>query len=172
MLGFLKALPFMAVVLLMAYGAHTFIVGGLNKQVDKLQQQVEMYVAQNVALQTAADMNESTIRSLEEGAKRQIEQIGNLQDQFNIATAQKNEALRIFILSISAGETIPIAQVIASSSIIGRKRFLFFSESILLSFSIIFLNPLGRITAAATTGPAKQPLPASSQPAIILAEGK
>jgi len=86
----------MAIVLLMAYGAHTFIVGGLNKQVDKLQQQVEMYVAQNVALQTAADMNESTIRSLEEGAKRQIEQIGNLQDQFNVATAQKNEALRIF----------------------------------------------------------------------------
>jgi regulator of replication initiation timing len=80
----------------MAYGAHTFIVGGLNKQVDKLQQQVEMYVAQNVALQTAADMNESTIRSLEEGAARQIEQIGNLQDQFNLATAQKNEALRIF----------------------------------------------------------------------------
>jgi len=96
MLGFLKALPFMAIVLLMAYGAHTFIVCGLNKQVDKLQQQVEMYVAQNVALQTAADMNESTIRSLEEGAKRQIEQIGNLQDQFNVATAQKNEALRIF----------------------------------------------------------------------------
>ena len=53
----------MAIVLLMAYGAHTFIVGGLNKQVDKLQQQVEMYVAQNVALQTAADMNESTIKN-------------------------------------------------------------------------------------------------------------
>tara|TARA_B110000503_G_scaffold24486_1_gene38740 strand:+ start:19167 stop:19580 length:414 start_codon:yes stop_codon:yes gene_type:complete len=96
MLSFLKSLPFVAMALLMAYGAHTFIVGGLNKQVDKLQQQVEMYVAQNVALQTAADMNEITIRSLEEGAKRQIEQIGNLQDQFNEATAQKNEALRIF----------------------------------------------------------------------------
>ena len=80
----------------------------------------------------------------------------------------RNEALRIFILSISAGETIPTAQAIASSSIIGRRRFLFFSESTLLSFSIMFLNPLVRITAAATTGPAKQPLPASSQPAIIL----
>ena len=96
MLAFLKSLPFVGVALLLAYGAHSFIVGGLNKQVDKLQQQVEMYVAQNVALQTAADMNEATIRSLEEGAKRQIEQIGNLQDQFNVVVAQKNEALRIF----------------------------------------------------------------------------
>jgi hypothetical protein len=28
-----------------------------------------------------------------------------------------------------------------------------------------FLNPLGKITAAANTGPARQPLPASSTPA-------
>ena len=86
----------MLVIGALAFGAHKFIVGNLNDTIEKQAMQIEQYVAQNVALQTAADMNESTIRSLEEGAKAQIEQIGNLQDQFNLATAQKNEALRIF----------------------------------------------------------------------------
>lgn len=58
--------------------------------------QVEQYVAQNVALQTAADLNENTIRSLEEGAKKQREQITSLTDNLNVAVEQKNEALRIF----------------------------------------------------------------------------
>ena len=86
----------MLVIGALAFGAHKFIVGNLNDTIEKQAMQIEQYVAQNVALQTAADMNESTIRSLEEGAKAQMEQIGNLQDQFNLATAQKNEALRIF----------------------------------------------------------------------------
>ncbi len=42
--------------------------------------------------------------------------------------------------------------------------FLFFSESCLESFKIILRNEEGKITAAAVTGPAKQPLPASSVP--------
>lgn len=58
--------------------------------------QVEQYVAQNVALQTAADLNENTIRSLEEGAKKQRQQITSLTDNLNVAVEQKNEALRIF----------------------------------------------------------------------------
>jgi len=86
----------MLVIGALAFGAHKFIVGNLNDTIEQQAMQIEQYVAQNVALQTAADMNESTIRSLEEGAKAQMEQIGNLQDQFNLATAQKNEALRIF----------------------------------------------------------------------------
>lgn len=80
----------------MAYGAHSFIVGNLNDTIEKQQMQIEQYVAQNVALQSAADINEQTIRSLEEGAKRQAEQIGTLTDNLNVAVAQKNEALRIF----------------------------------------------------------------------------
>ena len=80
----------------MAYGAHSFIVGNLNDTIEKQQMQIEQYVAQNVALQSAADINEQTIRSLEEGAKRQAEQIGTLTDNLNVAVAQKNEAWRIF----------------------------------------------------------------------------
>lgn len=96
MLAFLKSLPFVGIALLMAYGAHSFIVGNLNDTIEKQQMQIEQYVAQNVALQSAADINEQTIRSLEEGAKRQAEQIGTLTDNLNVAVAQKNEALRIF----------------------------------------------------------------------------
>jgi hypothetical protein len=96
MLAFLKSLPFVGIALLMAYGAHSFIVGNLNDSIDKLQMQVEQYVAQNVALQTAADLNENTIRSLEEGAKKQRQQITSLTDNLNVAVEQKNEALRIF----------------------------------------------------------------------------
>ena len=80
MLAFLKSLPFVGIALLMAYGAHSFIVGNLNDSIDKLQMQVEQYVAQNVALQTAADLNENTIRSLEEGAKKEDVQIGMSQE--------------------------------------------------------------------------------------------
>lgn len=96
MLAFIKSLPFVGIALLMAYGAHSFIVGNLNDTIEKQQMQIEQYVAQNVALQSAADINEQTIRSLEEGAKRQAEQIGTLTDNLNVAVAQKNEALRIF----------------------------------------------------------------------------
>ena len=96
MLAFLKSLPFVGIALLMAYGAHSFIVGNLNDTIEKQQMQIEQYVAQHVALQSAADIHEQTISSLEEGAKRQAEQIGTLTDNLNVAVAQKNEALRIF----------------------------------------------------------------------------
>jgi len=94
---------------------------------------------------------------------------------FSFSTAlciAKKEAFRIFILSISFGLTIPTAHAIASLSMIGRNKSLFLSDNTLLSFSNLFLKLLGRITAAATTGPARQPLPASSQPATICLEGK
>ena len=64
MLAFLKSLPFVGIALLMAYGAHSFIVGNLNDTIEKQQMQIELYVAQNVALQSAADINEQIYRSL------------------------------------------------------------------------------------------------------------
>ena len=80
----------------------------------------------------------------------------------------RKEAFRMFILSISSGETIPIAQEIASFSMIERNAYRCFSESFLESFNASHLKFVGRITAAAYTAPARHPLPASSQPASIL----
>jgi hypothetical protein len=96
MLGMIKSLPYMLVVGALAFGAHKFIVGNLNDTIEKQAMQIEQYVAQNVALQTAAQQNENTIRSLEAGMQRQIELTQDLTLKFNEAERQKTEALRIF----------------------------------------------------------------------------
>lgn len=74
------------------------------------------------------------------------------------------DAFKIFTRSISISKICWNANDVASFSIIGLKIFLFFSESCLESFSKSFLKVRGKITAAAVTGPARQPLPASSVP--------
>ena len=51
-----------------------------------------------------------------------------------------------------------------------RKNSLFFFESFLESVNSLFLKSFGRITAAAVTGPAKQPRPTSSVPHSIRLE--
>ena len=73
----------------------------------------------------------------------------------------------MLILSISLGLTNPTPQLTASDSTTNRSSFLLFSFSFFESFSHLFLKSLGRITEAATTGPARHPLPASSQPASL-----
>ena len=74
MLAFIKSLPFVGIALLFAYGAHTFIVNGLTKQVEEQQIQINVLNQHNVSLQSAADINESTIRGLEESNSKQIAQ--------------------------------------------------------------------------------------------------
>jgi len=96
MLAFIKSLPFVGIALLFAYGAHSFIVGGLNKQVEEQQIQINMLNQHNVALQTAADTNEATIRSLEESNSKQIAQIGDLTVKSNEWERQARDAQKIF----------------------------------------------------------------------------
>lgn len=96
MLAFIKSLPFVGIALLFAYGAHTFIVGGLTKQVEEQQIQINVLNQHNVALQTAADTNEATIRSLEDSNSRQIAQIGDLTVKSNEWERQAKEAQKIF----------------------------------------------------------------------------
>ena len=96
MLAFIKSLPFVGIALLFAYGAHTFIVGGLTKQVEEQQIQINVLNQHNVALQSAADINESTIKSLEDSNSRQIAQIGDLTVKSNEWERQAKEAQKIF----------------------------------------------------------------------------
>jgi hypothetical protein len=96
MLAFIKSLPFVGIALLFAYGAHSFIVGGLTKQVEEQQIQINVLNQHNVALQTAADTNEATIRSLEDSNSRQIAQIGDLTVKSNEWERQAKEAQKIF----------------------------------------------------------------------------
>ena len=65
MLSFIRSLPFVGIALLFAWGAHSFIVGGLQKQVEEQQIQINVLNQHNVALKGAAEINEKTIASLE-----------------------------------------------------------------------------------------------------------
>lgn len=79
----------------------------------------------------------------------------------------KMEAFKILISSIFSGDTMPIPIASAFLLIKSTKKGLSFFLVNLLSIISIQNNSLGQITAAATTGPAKHPLPASSQPTSI-----
>ena len=75
---------------------YSFIVGSLNKTVEQQQMQIDVLNQQNVALQSAAEINEQTIRSLEESNSRQIAQIGDLTVKANEWERQAKEAQQIF----------------------------------------------------------------------------
>ena len=96
MLSFIRSLPFVGITLLFAYGAHSFIVGNLNKTVEQQQMQIDVLNQRNVALESAAQINEQTIRSLEESNSKQIEQIGDLQVANTEYQRQAEEAMAIF----------------------------------------------------------------------------
>jgi hypothetical protein len=96
MFGMLKALPIMLVIAGAGYAAHVWIVDRLEDQIERQTLQIEGYQAQNVALQTAAQQNEQTIRSLEAGMKKQMELTRSLTNQFNEADARAREAMEIF----------------------------------------------------------------------------
>ena len=96
MLSFIRSLPFVGIALLFAWGAHSFIVGNLNKTVEQQQRQIDVLNQQNVALQSAAEINEQTIRSLEESNSKQIAQIGDLTVKANEWERQAKEAQQIF----------------------------------------------------------------------------
>lgn len=96
MFGMLKALPLVLILAGAGWAAHTWIVDRLEDQILRQNLQIEQYQAQNVALQTAAEQNEATIRSLEEGMQKQMELTRTLTNQFNEADARAREAMEIF----------------------------------------------------------------------------
>ena len=96
MLSALKVLPFILLLAGLGYGAHVFIVNQLDTQIVQLQSDVRQYQAQNVALQSAAEINEQTIRSLEENSQRQLEQVTSLTTANQQFQTEKDEYLSIF----------------------------------------------------------------------------
>lgn len=96
MLSALKVLPFILILAGLGYGAHVFIVNQLDTQIVQLQSDVRQYQAQNVALQSAAEINEQTIRSLQENSQRQLEQVTSLTTANQQFQTEKDEYLSIF----------------------------------------------------------------------------
>ena len=96
MLGFIKALPIIIFVALLGFGAHKFIVNEKDKRIDQLQMNLDQAVQQNVALQSAQQIQEDTIRGLEEKSKAQALAMGNLTNRNNELNAERDSYLRIF----------------------------------------------------------------------------
>lgn len=96
MLSALKVLPFILILAGLGYGAHVFIVNQLDTQIVQLQLDVRQYQAHNVALQSAAEINEQTILSLQENSQRQLEQVTSLTTANQQFQTEKDEYLSIF----------------------------------------------------------------------------
>src|SRR4030095_9502389 len=78
------------------------------------------------------------------------------------------EALRILMRSMTGASMLATAHAIELASIIFLNFSLFSGRTCFESLSPGQRKPSGKITAAANTGPARQPRPASSQPASSL----
>jgi cell division protein FtsB len=96
MFAYLKILPLVLLFAGAGYAAHWFIVNQLDLQITQLQSDVRQYQAQNVALQSAAEINEQTIKSLEENGRQQIEQMSTLTNANQQLQSEKDEYLSIF----------------------------------------------------------------------------
>jgi hypothetical protein len=96
MLGMLKALPLIALLAGAGYAAHWFIVNQLESRISQQEAIIQQYQAQNIALQSAAEINEQTIRSLEQNMSRQIEQMTSLTTVNQQLQSEKDEYLSIF----------------------------------------------------------------------------
>jgi small-conductance mechanosensitive channel len=96
MLGFIKALPIFILLAAAGYAAHTFMINEKDKRIDQLQVQVDSLNQHNVALQTAAQQNEATIKNLEAKSQQQIAQMGALTNRNNELAAERDSYMQIF----------------------------------------------------------------------------
>lgn len=96
MLGFIKVLPLILMLGGAGYAAHMFIVQQLEGRIAQQEATIQQYSAQNTALQTAAQQNEATIRSMEAQAAQQIRQMTALTETNNQLQSEKEEYLSIF----------------------------------------------------------------------------
>jgi len=96
MLGLIRALPILLLIGGLAYGAHSWIVNRLENQITVQQRQIDELNQHNVALQSAAEQNEATIRNMEARAKQQVEQITQLTTAASEWENQAKEYMSIF----------------------------------------------------------------------------
>jgi len=96
MFGMIKMLPIMLIAGGAAYGYHTIVVKEKDNRITQQQMEISSAVQQNVALQTAAATNESTIRSMETQMKAQVKAFSDLTQKAVSMEQEKNKYLSIF----------------------------------------------------------------------------
>lgn len=75
---------------------HKTTITALESRLADLQEEVDFTRAQNVALQTAAQTNEATIRSLEAKSAQQAQQMGVLTQNNQQLSSERDEFMSIF----------------------------------------------------------------------------
>jgi len=96
MFGMIKMLPLILIVGGAGFAYHKVVVNEKDNRINQQQMEIATVVQNNVALQTAAQTNESTIRRMEQQMKQQAQAFGDLTRKNNELEADKQKYLKIF----------------------------------------------------------------------------
>lgn len=96
MFGMIKMLPLILIVGGAGFAYHKVVVNEKDNRINQQQMEIAAAVQNNVALQTAAQTNESTIRRMEQQMKQQAQAFGDLTRKNNELEADKQKYLKIF----------------------------------------------------------------------------
>ena len=90
MFGMIKLLPIILVVGGAGYAYHKVVINEKDTRITQQQMEIASKTQENVALQTAAQTNESTIRKLEQQMKKQAQAFAALTAKNNSLESDKN----------------------------------------------------------------------------------
>ncbi len=96
MLGLIKALPLILLLAGAGWAYHKTTVVALENRIADIQEEADFARAENVALKTAAQTNEATIKNLEAKSQAQAQQMGKLTKNNQILSAERDEYMGIF----------------------------------------------------------------------------
>lgn len=96
MFGMIKMLPIVLVVGGAGFAYHKVVLNEKNNRINQQQMEIATAVQNNVALQTAAQTNESTIRKMEQQMKQQAQAFADLTNKNSQLEAEKQQYLSIF----------------------------------------------------------------------------
>jgi hypothetical protein len=96
MLGLIKALPLMLLIAGAGWAYHKTTVAALENRLADVQEEADFARAENVALKTAAQTNEATIKQLEVKAAAQAQQMSVLSQNNQKLNSERDEYLSIF----------------------------------------------------------------------------
>ena len=90
MFGMIKLLPIILVVGGAGFAYHKVVINEKDNRITQQQMEIASKTQENVALQTAAQTNESTIRKLEDQMKKQAQAFAALTAKNNSLESDKN----------------------------------------------------------------------------------
>lgn len=92
----IKMLPILLLVGGAGFAYHKVTVTEKDNRITQQEMQIASITQHNVALQTAAETNEATIKKMQENIKKQQEAFTDLTNKSNALEREKNEYLSIF----------------------------------------------------------------------------